>query len=434
MTYLDFILQAQKYGQGRGLTSICSAHPWVLRAAMRQAARTNIPLLVESTCNQVNQMGGYTGMVPADFVRYVGELADEVGLPRARLLLGGDHLGPNVWQNEPAASAMHKSAEMVRAYVQAGYTKIHLDASMKLADDDPARPLDVELAAGRAAFLASVAEETRRGTGGELRYVIGTEVPVPGGARGPETGLAVTTVAAAQETIEATHQAFRRAGIAAAWESVIAVVVQPGVEFGDDFVFEYRPEKARPLAALIEGQAHLVYEAHSTDYQPPRALRRLVEDHFAILKVGPALTFAFREAAFALAHLEREWLENQPGVELSRLPETLEQVMLADDHNWRNYYRGDARKLRLARRYSYSDRSRYYWHHAAVQAALERLLANLSAAPVPAPLLSQFLPEQYSRLQRGRLASHPAAWIEDKIASVLESYAAACGEAIPALA
>jgi D-tagatose-1,6-bisphosphate aldolase subunit GatZ/KbaZ len=429
MTYLDFIVQAQKYGEARGLASICSAHPWVLRAAMRQAAPTSLPILIESTCNQVNQFGGYTGMTPAAFVRYVGELADDAGLPRDRLLLGGDHLGPNVWQNEPAASAMQKSAEMVRAYVQAGYTKIHLDASMKLADDAPDRPLDVEISAERAAFLAQVAEEAGGQGSAALRYVIGTEVPVPGGAREPEEGVPVTTVASAQETLAAARRAFQRQGIAAAWERVLAVVVQPGVEFGDDFVFEYRPEKARGLAAFIAGQPRLAYEAHSTDYQPPKALRRLVEDHFAILKVGPALTFAFREAAFALARLEQEWLENQPGVELSRLPEMLEQVMLADDHNWRNYYRGDARKLRLARRYSYSDRSRYYWNHPAVQAALERLLANLSAAPVPAPLLSQFLPEQHSRVQRGCLPAHPAAWIEDKIAAVLAGYAAACGEA-----
>ncbi len=86
----------------------------------------------------------------------------------------------------------------------------------------------------------------------------------------------------------------------------MALVVQPGVEFGDEFVHEYQPEPARELVHLIESYPNLVYEAHSTDYQTRQGLRDLVQDHFAILKVGPALTFAFREAIFALVNMENE--------------------------------------------------------------------------------------------------------------------------------
>ncbi len=116
------------------------------------------PVLIEATCNQVNQFGGYTGMTPAEFVAYVHGLAAENDFPTGQLILGGDHLRPNVWQNEPAASAMQIAADMVRVYVKAGYTKIHLDATMKLGDDNPSRPLDVELATRRAAWLAKTAE------------------------------------------------------------------------------------------------------------------------------------------------------------------------------------------------------------------------------------------------------------------------------------
>ena len=66
--YLDDIVAAQKHGEPKGVTSICSAHPWVLKAAMGQKAGI---LLIESTCNQVNQYGGYTGMNPAEFVCYL---------------------------------------------------------------------------------------------------------------------------------------------------------------------------------------------------------------------------------------------------------------------------------------------------------------------------------------------------------------------------
>lgn len=156
INHLDLLVAAQKRGAALGIPSICSAHPWVLKTALRGEA----PVLIESTCNQVNQFGGYTGMTPADFVRFVHGIAAENGFPPEKLILGGDHLGPAPWQAGPTERAMSRAADMVRAYVQAGYTKLHLDASMKLGDDDPTRPLDLELAARRTAWLAKAAEET----------------------------------------------------------------------------------------------------------------------------------------------------------------------------------------------------------------------------------------------------------------------------------
>src|ERR1035437_2518016 len=115
--FLDEIIHSQKLGELRGVASICSSHPYVLKAAMQRAVRTGIPVLVESTCNQVNQFGGYTGMTPADFASYVMTLAGQTGLAPEKVLLGGDHLGPSVWQDEPAESAMQKSLELVQAYI-----------------------------------------------------------------------------------------------------------------------------------------------------------------------------------------------------------------------------------------------------------------------------------------------------------------------------
>ena len=69
---------------------------------------------------------------------------------------------------------------------------------------------------------------------------------------------------------------------------------------------------------MIEQYDRLIFEAHSTDYQTPAALAALVRDHFAILKVGPALTFALREALWALDCIEREWIDSDAGVRLPR--------------------------------------------------------------------------------------------------------------------
>mgnify|MGYP002140241092 CR=1 FL=1 len=83
-------------------------------------------------------------------------------------------------------------------------------------------------------------------------------------------------------------------------------VVQPGVEFDHHKVIDYDRAKAARLSRALDGQPHIVFEAHSTDYQTPKALKALVEDHFAILKVGPGVTFALREAFWALDAIERE--------------------------------------------------------------------------------------------------------------------------------
>ena len=167
----------------------------------------------------------------------------------------------------------------------------------------------------------------------------------------------------------------------------------------------------------------MVFEAHSTDYQTTENLTALVRDHWAVLKVGPGLTFALREAMFALAAIEDELVGPQ---RRSDLVAVLERAMLAQPRHWESHYRGDAAARRVARRYSYSDRLRYYWPDPAVQVAQARLLANLDARVVPLPLLSQYLPVQYARVRAGTLAHEPRAWVIDHIGDVLRSYAAAC--------
>ena len=202
------------------------------------------------------------------------------------------------------------------------------------------------------------------------------------------------------------------------------MVVQPGVEFGSAQVVDFVPERARDLAAWIEGADGLVFEAHSTDYQTEAALSALVAQHFAILKVGPGLTFALREALFALAAIEAEWL---PAAERSRLREALEVAMLADPSHWQGHYPGTADEQRFARAFSLSDRARYYWPVPAVVAAVDRLLDNLTRRPPPLPLLGQYLPHQHDAIRAGRLTAEPKALVRAHVDTVAGTYARACG-------
>jgi D-tagatose-1,6-bisphosphate aldolase subunit GatZ/KbaZ len=404
----------------RAIPSVCSAHPWVIRAAADQALADGSLLLIEATCNQVNQDGGYTGMRPDGFRDFVRALTARAGLPADRLILGGDHLGPHVWRKLPAAEAMRRAEEMIAQYVRAGFTKIHLDTSMPCGGDPDILP--DETIALRAAQLAGVAEKSHTG-GARPFYIVGTEVPVPGGAsHGHE--LAVTTPQAAARTLAVHKRAFADAGLSEAWSRVVGLVVQPGVEFDNVSVIDYDAAKASVLTRWRGQNADgLVFEAHSTDFQRDGAYAALAKDGFAILKVGPGVTFAMREAICALAEIEKKTIASaaQSGVQ-----DIIRTVMHENPLHWRDYYSGTAAEQGVLLFNSYSDRIRYYWPDPRIEAATAKLIANLTAAPAPDILLSRYLPVQYRRVRDGELTRDPQALILDRIRDALRPYAAAC--------
>ncbi|HEY0941189.1 MAG TPA: D-tagatose-bisphosphate aldolase, class II, non-catalytic subunit [Steroidobacter sp.] len=424
MRQLLDIVARHKRGEQAGVYSLCSAHPQVIESAMREARAYDAPLLVEATSNQVNQFGGYTGMTPADFRRFVLKIARQSGFREANLWLGGDHLGPNAWRHEPADEAMDKAAEMIRQYVVAGFRKIHLDCSMACGGDPEPVPEDV--IARRAARLCAVAEKAWRDVGGEPPvYVIGTEVPVPGGATESLGELEVTSPEAARATIKAHQDAFAQLGLDAAWPRVIALVVQPGVEFDHHKVIDYRPNRARDLSAFIADDAQFIFEAHSTDYQAPVNLEALVRDHFAILKVGPGATYALRETLWSLAAIAREL---PGGADQEDLRAIALEVMRSDPRYWRNYYH-DPKRESLDLQFSLSDRIRYYWPHPRIKQAYESLLTRLRGSSVPLTLLSQFMPRQYEAVRDGRLQANVDELLQEGIAASLRPYMRACGVA-----
>ena len=426
---LKKIVELQKQGKNVGIYSVCSANGYVIEAAFKRGLSDGSCVLIESTANQCDQNGGYTGMTPADFKKFVLEIADRNGFDRNRIFLGGDHLGPLTFAYKDEAEAMADSEELIRHYVAAGFTKIHIDTSMKVNSDPEDVRLSDEIIAGRGAHLAKVAEETYK----ELLerdpeaippvYVIGSEVPIPGGAVGAEdNGVQVTKVEDFKTTVAAFEKAFAKEGLDKdVWERVIGVVVQPGVEEKDSGCTEYDREKAKDLMAAIKDFPTLVFEGHSTDYQTKIKLRELVEDGVGILKVGPGLTFAMREAMFALENIEKELIYGTD-TEPSKFAEVLDAEMLKNDKNWKKHYQGTELEIRLKRKYSFSDRCRYYMPTPAVEAAADRLLTNLRTLGIPLNLLSQFMPIQYTKVREGYLKNDPVELIEDRIINTIDEY------------
>ena len=132
-------------------------------------------------------------------------------------------------------------------------------------------------------------------------------MPAPGGALGQDEAMIVTDPQDLRAELAHYEEAFSRAGVEQAWERIIAVVVQPGVDFDNHRAAAYDTQAAAALSAFHERLPNaMTFEIHAADYQAPSALNQMVRDHFTLLKIGPCLTFALREAFFALAHIENE--------------------------------------------------------------------------------------------------------------------------------
>lgn len=422
---LQKILIENRYSGKGGVYCVCSSLEEVILSALKFTKDKSYPLVIESTSNQVNQYGGYTGMNPQQFADYVYRLAEQVSFPHSRIVLGGDHLGPNVWQNEPAQEAMDKSQVLVQDYIKAGYRKIHLDASMACADDEVKAGIGIgdELVAKRAAILCKTAEDTWQSLtekGEHPVYIIGTEVPVPGGSKENEDHITPTEVNAARNTYEITKSIFAQEGLEEAWQRVIAMVVQPGVEFSDENIFYYQPEKSKELSRLCNIY-NISFEAHSTDYQTSQDLQNLVNNHYAILKVGPWLTYAYREALLALSFIEQDMIRlGLLKAEPSSLSESLLQYLLAHPQHWEKYYHGTPKEIEYKCLYSLSDRIRYYWPQKDMQAIINKLFVNLQQTTLPYSLVSQYFPQAVDNISQDEWS--PEVLIEHHIQPALAKY------------
>lgn len=415
MSLVHDLIARNRAGEAIGLPCFCTANEQVLRAVLSYAKQTGFPTVIEATCNQVNQNGGYTGMTPVDFMSWLRDMAEDAGVPMDQLILGGDHLGPNPWRSEPLDTAMEKARVMVKHYVRAGFQKIHLDASMACGGEP--NPTFSQIAE-RAADLCAVAEANAPDPS-KLIYVIGTEVPIPGGETEEPDALDVTSVDRFSDTIETHRTAFAARGLEDAWGRIVSVVTQPGVDFGHTSIYPFELEKAQPLSAAILDHDSLTFEAHSTDYQPTTALAELVQSHFFFLKVGPELTFRFREAVWALAQIEAQMAFETP----SRVRETLTEGMSDAPDYWKDYYGGTEAELARLQVYSYSDRIRYYWADPKVAEALSQLLKNLSGTHLPETLVSQ----SFMGLEFGEISGASETLLEEHINRCVSRYFKAAG-------
>lgn len=429
--YISQIVFKQKNGIPAGCYSACTANEWVIEAVLEKAKEHNTYAVIEATANQVNQFGGYTGMKPIDFKNMVFAIAEKTGMDKNKIILGGDHLGPLVWKDETNVIAMKYAEELISEYVMSGYTKIHIDTSMRLSEDISDTVLSDEIIAERSAFLLKSAKKAfdlykeKNPEAEEPVFIIGSEVPVPGGTEESEETVNVTGAEDFVRTVTTFKEVYARHALS--FDDIVAVVVQPGVEFADDSVIEYCPEKTAALSNALRKYSNLVFEGHSTDYQKREDLKAMVRDGVGILKVGPALTFSFREALFALELIEKELYRTKPFVKLSNIKSVIENSMIENPKNWCKYYHGNRAEIMCSINYSYSDRSRYYMSDEIIASSISTLIENINSVDVPMTLISQYMPKQYDHLRKNK-KDLTAEWlIKDKIKDRIDDYLYAVG-------
>lgn len=414
MVDLRQIIARNRAGEPIAIPSVCTAHPDALEASLALSETLDQPIVVEATSNQVNQDGGYTGLKPAEFISFVKDIATRAKVRHSRIVFGGDHLGPQAWRKLRADQAMEKAHRMVADYAAAGFTKIHLDCSEGCAGE-PAQLPD-HITATRSAALAATARHCAPDPA-RLIFVIGTEVPPPGGARTDDHGdIPPTTPEAAKATLAAHRDAFSAAGIPL--DQIGGLVVQPGVEFSPMDVHHLPLNRDPGLLDALEGWPNLCLEAHSTDYQHPQAYPRLAELGFAFQKVGPALTYAWREALYALDTIRTQngWAAGPS------LPDTMEAVMLENPAHWHAHIHGTSADPRTERHFGLADRVRYYWPITQAQQAVLRLLSDLADKRLPDPLLlAHFRADEIATARESR-HSLPRALAIARVQSALRPY------------
>ena len=297
---------------------------------------------------------------------------------------------------------------------------------MRLGDDPTDKPLSTEVIAQRSAVLYMECEKAyqerllKNPKAIHPVFVIGSEVPVPGGTSDDEEECQVTSPEDFENTLFTYKKEFAKLGLSDAWQYIIGVVVQPGVEFGVNSLKIYDRIEAHKLCQTLKKYPDIVFEGHSTDYQPPTKLREMVEDGIAIIKVGPALTFALREALFAMSYMEKELIRDES--KRANFIETLDAVMLENPKNWEKYYEGSPEEQERLRKYSFSDRSRYYFTDKRVKSAMAMLFQNLNETGIPLTMLHQYMPLQFVKVRDGKLACTPRELAKDAVVCLVESY------------
>ncbi|MFX0210776.1 MAG: class II fructose-bisphosphate aldolase [Candidatus Hodarchaeota archaeon] len=165
----------------------------VVEGIFRAAKDTQSPIIFELAKSESDLTGGYTGLTPKKFAKFVNETATRVQYPH--YVIHGDHIKVGKMGDIPGVK------ELISAQIEAGYTSFAIDASFMY---DPAGSNDRERLAKNIEATTKVTHFIEDKIG---HKDFGLEVEVGEiGKKDPKTGLVKTTVNEASTYIEALKE------------------------------------------------------------------------------------------------------------------------------------------------------------------------------------------------------------------------------------
>ena len=347
----------------KGLPSFCTSNFDVLKIIIKFSKIHQLPVLIESTSNQVNQFGGYTGLTPATFKKKIEYIRKKEKLNKNYLLLGGDHLGPLPWKNLTEDRAMKNAGILIKKYVEAGFDKIHIDTAILCSG---------QKSLTRSKIISRCDALIKKINSNNLVnkiLVVGTEVPFAGG--GDHVKTSITKL----ENIKKEYQMYRMIfkTFKSLYRKTFGLVIDPGISYGNENITKSKFKNFN-IKTKFSKKNNFVFEAHSSDYQSLKDLKKLNNLNFKFIKVGPELTFYYLKAALYMEKIESKLFHKK-----SNLKKIISIRMNKNQKYWKDYYKKRSEFFKFN---SYLDRVRYYWSDKKVNNAKKMLFKNIDTIDV----------------------------------------------------
>ena len=335
-------MRIDKLIQKKSLPSFCTSNFEVLNSIMYFCHINKLPCLIECTSNQVNQFGGYTKITPKKFIKKISNIRKKIKFKKNKLFLGGDHLGPLPWKNLKTKIALKNSIKLIDSYLKQDFCKIHIDTSIKCKDEEK---INSNIIFDRTLKILKN-DKIKKGIKNRF-IVIGTEVPLSG------SGDNKRIIKTSNKQIEDEVLKFKKILKQIKSQSkIFALVIEPGMKYMHSKItspdFKNFLDKKK-----FSKKNNFVFEAHSTDYQPLRILKKLTKNNFKFLKVGPELTYNYSRSLFFMQNLEEKFSFKKK----SDMKNIILTTMKKNKKYWKAYYLGGRSNLLLN---SKLDRMRYY--------------------------------------------------------------------------
>ena len=96
--------------------------------------------------------------------------------------------------------------------------------------------------------------------------------------------------------------------------------------------------------------------------------------------------------------------------------------MVDNPKDWQNYYFGSEHDKELSRKYSFSDRSRYYMSREDIQSSMNRLFENIDSIDLPLGLIKQFFPNVFNKILTEDYPIDSKSLVKSNIIEVIDDY------------